>query len=289
MAKQPEKKSEAKKPSESKQVATTQSAPSSLAAPDWMKQYAGQGTEGIDTSTLDVPRIALMHDNSPAVEEGLVEAGHYWHRSLALDLGEEVTVVPLRVEDGYVLWDPDKDNNRVLARGVRNQRGVWVWDPAETEFNVRIGGHDVKWNTAATIRDSGLADWGKNGVKPMANAVIDVLFVVPSLGLDVVGVYTFSRSAYGIGKSFKQQIMTKAAAFPVFALKFKLTAHTVTSKNGKKHLAPIIKAAGLVEGEEDFMNYKALYEKYKAVGLNLAAPEEATDSVGDDADHEKRF
>jgi hypothetical protein len=253
------------------------------AVPDFMKGDAGMGRESIDRSMLTTPRISLMHPTSGPVVDGLVSSGHWWHNLLQQDLGSEIIVTPIFIEKGYTLWNPDRNEGGVLARGVQ-RNGIWVWEPSHTKFNVVT---DPKhkttavWDTKGSIKESGLADWGKGDAPPVAKESTNILFAVHGAGPEVFGIVSFSKKAFPIGRKLVQAIHAKAGV-PLFGLKYSLSSTTATSKSGDRHLVPKWVPAGMVDDPAFYNACKAMYENVKDVGLGMAANDEDHGSVGDE-------
>jgi len=237
-----------------------------IAVPEFMQGDAGMGLDRVELSDLSPPRIALMQPLSKPVEEGLAKAGHFYHKSRNEDLGSSIVVVPIFVDMAWTLWDPTPGNGVVLARGRKNDKGVWIWDPSHTKFEVTVGRDKVVWDTKGSVAESKLAKWDDKNPPP-AKQSYEVLFALPEHGPDVFGIFSFSKSAYPVGRAFVQQLHAKSS-LPTFAYKFRLESTSTTSKAGQKFLMPKIVPDGMVEDAGAYNTFKQMYLRVKDAGLS---------------------
>ena len=242
--------------------------------PDFAREDAGLGMEGVDRSSASIPRISLMHPTSVPVENGESKAGHFYHKELG-DLGDEIVVVPVYAETGWTLWDPS-GNGAPLARGRRNDKGIWVWDPANTKFEVMVDGKKQVWDTKGSIAESKLTHWPKGNPPPPGKETLNFLFVLPEVGPHAFGVFTFSKSAFPTGGKLRDNIAFRGAGGPSFALKYRITATSTTSKAGKKHLVPAFSFVGVNDDFELYTACKSIHSRVRDTGLY---------SMADDSDH----
>ena len=251
--------------------------------PDFMKGDAGMGRESIDPSMLTTPRISLMHPTSTPVVDGLTQSGQWWHSLLQQGLGSEITVTPIFIEKGFTLWNPSRSEGGVLARGVQ-RNGIWVWEPSHTKFDVELDPKTKQratWDTKGSIKESGLADWGKDNSPPIAKESINILVAVHDAGPEVFGIVSFSKRALPVGRKLVQAIHAKAGV-PLFGLKYTLSSVTATSSSGDRHLAPKWVPAGMVDDPAFYNHCKVMYDRVKSVGLGLASQEEDNGGAGNE-------
>lgn len=271
------------KPTTKTQVAVVEDT-GALILPDFMREDAGMGMEGVTPSAMAIPRISLMHPTSTPVGNGEARAGNFYHTSLREDLGEELLVVPVYAETGYALWDPSGEANAPLARGRRNERGIWVWDPSNTQFEVMVNGKKEVWDTKSSIAESRLTHWPKNNPPPPGKESLNFLFALPDVGSGTFGVMTFQKSAFSIGRKFMENIKMRAQGGSSFALRYKIKSTTVTASNGKKHLAPDFSFVGINSDEATYKFCKNMHSQVVKTGLYGVAEEvdhgEGNDSVG---------
>jgi len=253
-----------------------------LVLPDFMREDAGLGMEGVDRTSMAIPRISLMHPTSVPVGNGEAKAGNFYHTSLREDLGDEIIVVPVYTETGYALWDPSGEANAPLARGRRNEKGIWVWDPSNTQFEVMVNGKKEIWDTKNSIAESRLTHWPKGNPPPPGKESLNFLFALPEVGTGTFGVMTFQKSAFSIGKKFMDNIRMRAQGGPSFALRYKIKSTTVTASNGKKHLAPDFSFVGINSDETAYRFCKTMHSQVAKSGLYGIA-EEVDHGEGDNA------
>jgi hypothetical protein len=249
--------------------------------PDFMREDAGLGMEGVDRSSSSLPRISLMHPTSSPVTNGEAKSGNFYHKELG-DLGDEIIVVPVYAETGYTLWDPSGENGAPLARGRKNDKGVWVWDPSHTKFEVMANGKKEVWDTKGSIAESKLTHWPKGNPPPPGKETLNFLFVLPDVGPHAFGVFSFSKSAFPVGGKLRDNIAFRGAGGPSFALKYKLTSTATTAKNGKKHLIPSFSFVGVNDSLDVYTGCKAIHSRVRETGLYGMA-EDSDHSEGDDA------
>lgn len=250
--------------------------------PDFMKADAGLGMEGVDRSSMALPRISLMHPTSGPVTNGEVRSGNFYHSTLKEDLGEEIVVIPVYAETGYTLWDPSGENGAPLARGRKNDKGVWVWDPSHTKFEVMINGKKEVWDTKGSIAESKLTHWPKGNPPPPGKETLNYLVILPEIGPHALGVMSFSKSSFPVGTKLRDNIALRASGGPSFALKYKVAATTTTAKNGKKHLIPAFSFMGVNSDVSVYTACKELHSRVRDTGLYGMA-EDSDHSEGDDA------
>lgn len=251
--------------------------------PDFMKGDAGMGRESIDPSMLTTPRILLMHPTSKPVVEGLTQAGQWWHNTLNESLGSEITITPIFIEENYTLWNPNRAEGKVLARGVK-RGGIWVWEPSYTKFDVEVDSKTKQravWDTKGSIRESKLAEFGKNNEPPVGKQSYDFLVAVHGFDSEVYGIVSFSKRAFPVGRKMVQAIHAKSGV-PIFSLKYTLSVTSATSSSGDRHLLPKWVPAGMVDDPTFYNMCKEKYMFIKDVGLGLASQEEDNGGVGDE-------
>ena len=118
------------------------------------------GFGNVTAKDMIVPRLKLLQGLSPEVTEDPRKffRGEFFHSVVGECIGESLTVVPLQIQRTIELWAPRDDERGILARSMD---GVH-WDKPNTKFEVRIRGRKVIWDTAETVGDSGLADFGSS-------------------------------------------------------------------------------------------------------------------------------
>jgi hypothetical protein len=254
-----------------------------MVLPDFMREDAGMGTEGVDKSSMSMPRISLMHPTSVPVTNGEAKPGNFYHTGLREDIGNEIVAIPVYVEDGFTLWDPSNDSNAPLARGRKNSKGVWVWDPSNTKFDVIDGGKKVTWDTKGSVAESKLVEWSreKGAAPPPGKKSLNFLVVMPELGPHAFGVMSFQKSAYEVGSKLFENIKLRASGGPSFALKYKVESVTTTGKNGKKFLVPKFSYVGVNDSKDMYTACREMYFGVRETGLYGMMADESDHGEGD--------
>lgn len=262
-------------------VAKVQDENTSLVMPDWMKEDAGLGMEGVDESRSSLPRISIAHPLSKAVADGKAKAGNFFHSQLEEDLGDSITIIPVFFESGWTLWEPN-GNSAPLARGRRNDKGVWVWDPSHTKFEViNNQGKKEVWDTKGSIAESKLTHWPKGNPPPPGKESLNVLVVLPEIGPEAVGVFSFSKSSFPIGSKFKQSIALRVGRSPVWGVKFKLETTSSTNSKNQKFIVPKLTFLGFNENKDVYDACKMLHSRVVETGLYGSMAEESDHGDGD--------
>jgi hypothetical protein len=213
--------------------------------PDYIKKKegAGSGMGNMDSSDCEVPRIKLIHPNSPEVTEGDVDVkpGDFFHNIMDLNLGQSIKVVPIVMSKSYILWKPRWDGGGILARANDGEH----WVPANAEFTVRP--YDkldktVKWVTKPTVKESGLDQWGSTDREnaqsaPAANKMINILVYLPDHPAISPCAISLQRSQLkAAGKLVSKLQMTSSQGVDLYALQFNMKSVEEKNKKGEQYL-----------------------------------------------------
>ena len=262
--------------------------------PAFMRSDIDAGKQNIERSDLEIPRIKLMQALSPElVDYDDLKAGCFFHTAAEKNLGSRFLAVPGFYEKRYILWNPRDSGGGILARADDGEH----WSPVDTEFTVKLdkkdGGSTVKWKTAKTVQQSGLANWGTTnpadtGSPPAATLMYNYLLAFPDdLGL-MHAVLTFQRSSIKIGRRFNTKLKTIRA--PMFGLMFEFGSFTDSSSSGQDFFNVVVKGAGHVIDEQRYLEYKGLNQSFSQSGLNIRDIEtlQDDDTAGDDEEPEEK-
>ena len=249
--------------------------------PDFMKGDVGKGTEGISHEDFEVPRLKLIQGLSPELEEyNELRAGNFFHTATETIFDEAIRVVPVFLDRQYILWNPREVGGGILAR---TNDGVH-WNPPNGKFNAKLdkkdGGQEVTWETARTVKQSGLADWGSMNPEdpkspPAATLMYNFVLAFPDFPDLPPAVLTFQRSAIRFGRRFNTRLKTMRA--PIYGMIFSLSSATAVNKVGNKFYVPNIAGGGYVKEKPQYELYKGLYESFAAAGLNIRDMENLQD------------
>lgn len=248
------------------------------AVPDFMKQYAGQGTEHLDQQDVEIPRLQLLQSLSPQVQDGDHKAGHFYHTIAEEALGNELKIVPLFVTKRYLLWRPRHEGGGILARADDGKH----WSPPNAEFKVKPykdNSKQVTWKTKPTVQESGLANWGSTDVddpnsQPAATAMLCVVAYLPDHPELSPCLITLQRGAITAAKKFMGKI--KISGAPSFGQYFLMSGFKDNKGSGDFYNYSF-ERQGLVEDEEEFNYYKSLYDGFAATGIKIRDEEALQD------------
>lgn len=246
-----------------------------LTVPDWMKADAGTGLEGLDSTDYEIPRLKLLQGLSAEVKErDDTRAGWFFHSAAETCFKEPFRAVPIFIDRRFILWRPLDDGGGILARA---DDGVH-WVPANAEFDVKLdkkdGGQRVKWKTAKTVKESGLAEWGTlnpadTTSSPAATLMLNYVLAFPDHPDIPPAVFTFQRTSIPHGKKLNSKIRVAAARMPIFGMVFQFRAFEDTNRNGQKFFNCQATADGLVEDRKLYAYYSELHTQFRVSGINI--------------------
>lgn len=266
---QPEPKKEtavARKPVDSKLAKRTQEL--DMAIPEHMRGMAGAGTELMRPEDVEIPRLLLLQAMSPQVVDGDERPNHFWHSVAEQNLGKELTIVPVFVDQSYILWRPRKQGGGMLARA-----GDGIHWNTVGEFEVQLdNGKKVIWRTAKTVRESKLDQWGSSDPSdpnspPAATRMYNVVTMLPDFPELSPVVISMQRSAIKVARKFVGKLMISRA--PIFGLQFKMSGVKDQNSRGDEFFNYQFLSDGFVQDPEAFEQYKETYEYFKKAGLRI--------------------
>lgn len=106
----------------------------------------------VDQTDLIIPRVKLMQKISPELDQfEAAKAGRFWHTVMSVDMGPELSFVPIVVRKTFVLWAPRTDDRGILARASDGLH----WDIPDLTFTVKPkkSPHDVTYKLGKTVHD----------------------------------------------------------------------------------------------------------------------------------------
>jgi len=252
--------------------------------PAHMRGDVDMGKENIGQSDLEIPRLKLIQGLSKELQlYDDLKAGNFFHTASETIFDEPFRVVPIFFDRRYILWRPLENGGGILARA---DDGI-NWSPAGTEFEVTLdrkdGGHKVKWRTAKTVAESGLANWGTMNPAdpnspPAATLMYNFLLAFPDQPDLLPAVLTFQRSSIKMGRKFMTKL--KTVRQPLFGSVFELSATDDHNSANQGYKNINIVGAGLVEDPDLYQLYKDMHLSFKGSGFNIRD----LDTMQDDAD-----
>lgn len=263
--------------------------------PDWMKKDVGKGTENIAPEDIDTPRLRLIQALSPELQQfNDLRAGNFFHPAAEHIFTKPFEVVTLYYDRRFILWQPRDAGGGILARA---DDGIH-WSPPNTKFQVKLdkkdGGQTVTWETAKTVQESGLAEWGSMNPSdpnsaPAATRLLNFLFAFPANPELMPAVFSFQRSSIKIGRKLLAKIKTVRA--PLYGMKWLMSSFIDTNRVGQDFHNIQIQGAGLIQDKDQYEQYKGLHEQFSQSGINVKDIEglrdedvEAPESVDDESE-----
>lgn len=258
------------------------------AVPAFMQADKGQGTELITSNDIETPRLKLLQAVSPEVEAfNDAKQGEFWHSVAEVSLGAEVRIVPLYIDMRAILWRPRHDGGGILARA---DDGVH-WNIPDGKFEVKpVKGNKktVVWSTAPTVAASRLLEWGTSdpddpNSAPAATRMYNMAVALPGFPELGIGVVTLQRSSIKVARKFLGKLkMSNAPSYGTF---WKM-GHVVETSDDGNYFNYKLTSDGFVTDQDEYETYKALYEKFKELGLQIRDLESAQDEGGQPATDE---
>lgn len=282
-----------------KTAVTTKSLPTRAVAarhdddslPDFMRQDLGAGHGNIGREDMEVPRLKLMQGLSPELNEfNKLRPGMFFHTAAEHIFEGPFLAVPIYMDKRFILWRPRDSGGGILARA---DDGIH-WAPADTEFEVKLdkkdGGVNVKWRTAKTVKQSGLAEWGSMNPQdtnspPAATLMYNFVLGFPEHPDLLPAVLTFQRSSIKYGRRLITKIKTQQA--PIFGLQFEFSSISDTNSSNQPFHNIQVKGAGKVQDQDLYRAYRDLNQSFAQAGLSVKdletiQDEEAGDAAEDD-------
>ena len=153
--------------------------------PDWVrKKSTGSSFGNVSSEDLTPPRLKVLAGQSPEIINGTPGAvpGNFWMTVLNLNLGKEVTGVPIFMNRSYQLWAPRGSE----ARGPLASASDGIhWDQPNQKYDVVFPGNPRTyiWETKRTVKESGLHLFGSSqdddsSSKPAASLTFDMLWLI---------------------------------------------------------------------------------------------------------------
>lgn len=272
---------------QTREVATRSGRTVAEAVPDYMKEYAGMGTEDIGRDEILSPRLKLMQGLSPELQDyNELRPGHFLHTTDELILTEPTRCVIIIRDTRYILWRPRDSGGGILARA---DDGI-NWSPAQGEFTVQLdkkdGGGTVTWKMAPTVIKSGLHNWGTSNPKdpgspPAATRMFNYLLAFPDYPEVMPAVLTLQRSSEKQGKDLNGRLL-RSSSFPIFGLQFTLSSFQDTNSKGQDFMNVRMESAGRLPEQDLFQQYAEMHMSLKQSGLRMRDEETLQEDV--DAD-----
>ena len=253
--------------------------------PDFMKQYAGQGTESVAASDVEIPRLQLLQSLSKEVTDGDEKPGHFYHSVLEEAIGKNLNIIPIFTDIRYILWRPRHEGGGILARA---DDGVH-WNPPHAEFEIKPykdSNQKVTWRTAQTVQESGLDQWGSydpdnSNSQPAATKMYNIVAYLPDHPELSPCVITLQRGAVRQARKFMGKL--KLSAAPSYGQIFTLSSYKENTGEGD-FFSYSFEKQGFVKDEGLFEHLREMYDNFAAKGLSIKDVEGLQE--GDSSDDE---
>lgn len=253
-----------------KQAVAVKEVAGAVALPDFMKEHSHLGTEALGAGDVEIPRIKLMQALSPELEEfNDLKQGDFFHTLAEQNLGKELRVTPIYVDSRFILWRPRESGGGILARADDGKH----WSPADTDFQVKLkGGAEVRWRTAKTVEESGLAEWGSSNPSdpnspPAATKMYNLVVTLPDIPDLPPAVVTLQRASISVARRFIGKL--KISRAPSFGLVFTMSSFKDKNDAGQDFYNYQFRAAGMVEDKTVYEQNYEYYNFFRTQGVKV--------------------
>lgn len=255
--------------------------------PDFMKDYAGQGTESVDAKDVEIPRLQLLQSLSKEVTDGDESPGHFFHSVLEESIGKGLKIIPIFTDIRYILWRPRHEGGGILARADDGKH----WNPPNAEFEVKPykdSNKKVTWKTKPTVQESGLAEWGSydpenEGSQPAATKMYNIVAYLPDHPELSPCVITLQRGAVRQARKFMGKL--KLAGAPSYGQVFMMSSYKENTGEGD-FFSFSFEKQGFVQDQELFNHLKEMYDNFSSQGINIKDVEELQGEESSDTDED---
>lgn len=255
------------------------------AVPAFMRDKAGAGTEKIDMADVEMPRIKLVQgiDQELIASHDGLSAGDFFHTLAEVNLGPELTFVPLHISKRVVLWAPRPpiDQGGILARAD----DAVHWQPANREFEVKIDkkGTKVKWKTAKTVAESGLLEWGSYDPsdpdsQPAATLCHVFVVALPDFPELSPVALMLQRSGIKVARKLLGKINIVGGKAPIYGQRYKMTSFLDNSPAGQFNNYQF-SVDGFVTDEAMYNDYMGWHEQFKKSGIQIKDLDSADEGI----------
>jgi hypothetical protein len=229
---------------------------SALTIPEYLREFAGQGSEDGDKDDIVHPRLALAQSGHAEVKkssgkkiEGL-EEGEFFNTLTKKTYGEKVTVVPIAFFKNYIHWKSQDEGGGIIAM------------------------YQTKAEVPAGQLDFGQDEEG-NQTKPVVMEYRNFLCVLPDHDDDLV-VVSLKSTATKVAKQW--YTLTRFGGAPIFAKRYELQS-VAESRGGNDFFGLSVTPKGF-NSRENAEQYAVLRQ---AFGANVKFDIEKPDEEGDES------
>ncbi len=252
----------------------------SQVTPDYLSGYSGpSGTDNIDNSDVNIPRLKLAQGLTPEVKDKLVDDGDFFHsitKERIIKVGGRGLVVPIAYTKEFILWNDINAGGGIFARAKRTQLANgeirYAWDKPGQTFETKVKGIvPVKWTTGQYIEEDGLGAFGSsmkddNESQPAATAHYNYIVALPEFNYEILAV-SLSRTATKAAKDWNA--MLKMGSAPMFARVFSLFSKPDQNDQGQQYFNYGVVPAGFVGDQATFEQLRKLNAELGAKGINV--------------------
>lgn len=232
--------------------------------PDYLSGVAANsGLTGLDANDFVVPRVKLLQSVSEEVDTfDDAEAGQFWLNVMDTPLGDELEFIICANKKRVLLLPPMGDARGILAR---SDDGIH-WSPPNGKWDVKLKGvrNPVTWETKATVRESGLLEFGSSNPEdpdsnPAATLFYEYLVYLPKFPELSPCLLSLARSQAKKAKDLNGKVEMRKA--PMQAQKFQAKTVKETSSEGDYYNYQFVSSGWA--SQDQFEGCKAISDRFK--------------------------
>lgn len=255
-----------------KSTALAKTGNSDLALPDYIKTGAGRGMENVDQTDILLPRVKLLQQMSPEVQDGDMKAGQLVN-SISGQLigdGEEVEFIAVAHFKSRILFEGIGAEAKIICsspNGLKNMEGINCLTCEKSQWP------DEK--EAENRRKNGL----RLGPECVQFYNFPVLLLTGNGQPEIAGL-SMSRTKIKVAKKLLTLVRHAGAGIDIFGLKFKLTTVKESSANRTYHNFDITRVGYPSKKEYEFAEkfYEAVSKADKVTVHDQTGEEEPDDN-----------
>jgi hypothetical protein len=252
------------KKDKTKELATTGAPSAALAnVPAFLKGEAVQGLDNIDRADLILPRIKLMQDMSPEVQEGKAKAGELVNSLTGQNYGTRLEFVPLTNSKTRMFWQDRKEGNAVLCSSDDGKHPKDPTAAAKIAKKMKLKEFPVTMPDCKSCPFGNWAEDDAGGDREAPRCTSYYNFPMLIKGDSSPSALTMSRTKLKVGRKLLSLVVLSGDNVSIYAKRYELSTVKEKSDLGT-YYNYAIKPIGYVT-EAEYKVTKGLHESFKAM------------------------
>ena len=255
--------------------------------PDYLKDFVpGAGSEQIRPKSAGMPRLKMLQGMSAEVGQGGAKIGDWYHNVAEKTVRNGFLFIPCFLWRNAILWKHRDLGGGIIARATMRDFDWGAWDPPNASFETLTSKsrQPLKGNTAATVKESGLLDFGTSEpgdrtAAPVATEYLNILALLPDhLQLSPCVISFKGTSLPFVERWLMQMEMVRRNGVkpPRQSLVYRLASRPHTNKRGQTFVVPSFDGKGFASPEL-YEAGKQYWESFKDMGFDIEGDAEGPD------------